>query len=268
MKYYASLFTAIAVLSIFSGCKDDDPGTGKINFYFEERVGDSALVVDSVKYTNTAGNEYMITEIQYFISNVKLCYQDGATYEIKDDNGIHYRDTDIPETKNWMISDEVPAGTLDSIVFTFGLDEETNVNGLFPNQPESNMFWPDALGGGYHYMKLNGKWIDVNSFLSPFHFHLGIGQTYDTLGNITGFVQNSFKVTVYMQVWSSYVPVITAGETTNLSLVMDIDSWFQTPNTWDFDQWGGMMMQNQDAMHAACENGFDVFTIKPLLELQ
>ncbi len=48
---------------------------------------------------------------------------------------------------------------------------------------------------------------------------------------------------------------------------MNIDSWFKTPHTWDFNNTGGMMMQNQDALKSACENGFDVFSIGPLFEL-
>ena len=29
---------------------------------------------------------------------------------------------------------------------------------MFVNPPEVNMMWPDVLGGGYHYLMLNGKW--------------------------------------------------------------------------------------------------------------
>ena len=254
---------AIFLLTLLTTCKEEEPEPGKINLVFTESVDGLPLVVDSVKYENEAGNEYMVTEVQYFISNLKLCYQDGQSYEIKDSQGIHYIDTDIPETKEWMITDDVPSGRIDSIVFTFGLDEETNKSGLFPNPPESNMFWPEELGGGYHYMKLNGKWMNVNAELNPFNFHLGIGQTYDTLGNVTGFVQNYFKVNVYLAVYSSFVMIIDPGQTLDIGIDMNIDSWFKTPHTWDFQTMGGMMMQNQAAQEMASENGFDVFAVGP-----
>lgn len=254
----------IAFFFLFSGCKDETPQTGKISITFEELVDYMPLVTDTPIYINEANNEYLITEIQYFISNVKLYYQDGSTHIISQDSGIHYRDTDLPDTKTWNISDDVPAGVIDSIVFTFGLDEETNKTGLFLNPPESNMFWPEQLGGGYHYMKMNGKWRNVNNEIQPFNFHLGIGQNYDTTGVVTGFVQNYFSVSVFLQVYSSFIISVLPGQATALALNMNIESWFKTPHTWDFNTMGGMMMQNQAALKAACENGYDVFTIGPM----
>jgi hypothetical protein len=263
MKKLIFFLISIVAFSLTEGCKEDDPETGKITLTFQELVDYLPLVTDTMKYTNEAGNEYLVTEVQYFISNIKLCFQDGSSYTIKQDDGIHYRDTDIPETKKWVIDDDIPVGVIDSIVFTFGLDEETNKTGLFPNPPESNMFWPEEIGGGYHYMKLNGKWMSVNAELTPFNFHLGIGQTYDTLGNVTGFVQNYFKVSVYLAVFSSFIMKIDPDQTTDIGLAMNIESWFETPHTWDFDNMGGMMMQNQEKLSMACENGFDVFSAGP-----
>ncbi len=124
------------------------------------------------------------------------------------------------------------------------------------------MFWPDILGGGYHYMMLNGKWIITNQEETPFNFHLGIGQIYtDTIthntSTITEYVQNYFTVTLP-------TPNLTihANRTSTLTLQMDISSWFKTPYVWDFNYWGGSVMQNQRAMNGIKENGFDVFSIK------
>ena len=263
MKILTSLLTVITLLSILVGCKEEDPKPGMLTVRFTETVDTANLVYDTVSYVNEAGNQYMITEVQYFISNLALYFEDGTKYEIKDSQGIHYVDSDIPETKYWVITDDIPSGYVDSVVFTFGLDEETNVSGLFPNPPESNMFWPDELGGGYHYMKMNGKWLNVNAEIIPFNFHLGIGQTYDTTGQVTGFVQNYFKVSVYLPVYSSFIIKVNPGETTHLRINMNVNSWFTTPQTWDFDQMPAMMMQNQEAMKTACENGFDVFSAGP-----
>lgn len=264
MKKLLFFIAATAILFFFNACKEEESSTGKISITFEELDDNYPLVTDSVKYVNAAGNEYLVTEVQYFISNLKLYYQDGSTHIILQDDGIHYRDSDIPETAKWIINDDVPEGVIDSITFTFGLDEETNKTGLFPNPPESNMFWPEEIGGGYHYMKLNGKWLDRNAMINPFNFHLGIGQTYDTTGAITGFVQNYFKVNIYLAVYSSFIIKVNPGQTTDLSLAMNIESWFETPHTWDFNNMHGMMMQNQEQLKMACENGYDVFSIGPL----
>jgi hypothetical protein len=263
MKKVFLFFTSLMILLLISNCKEDEPEKGKITFHFNEFVDYQPLVTDSMKYTNEAGNEYLITEVQYFISNLTIHYRGGDTYSVTQDDGIHYVDSDIPETHSWEILEDIPAGTIDSISFTFGLDEETNQSGLFTDPPESNMFWPDELGGGYHYMKLNGKWLNTNAMIEPFNFHLGIGQTYDTTGQVTGFVQNYFRVNCYLAIYSSFIAQVRANEMNHLGINMNIESWFKTPHTWDFNQWGGMIMQNQEAMKTACENGFDVFGIGP-----
>ena len=60
------------------------------------------------------------------------------------------------------------------------------------------MMWPDILGGGYHYMMINGKWKNENNVTDNFAFHLGIGQLYKSnvidVDSIYAFVQNYFYV--------------------------------------------------------------------------
>lgn len=121
------------------------------------------------------------------------------------------------------------------------------------------MFWPQYLGGGYHYLKLNGKWLDTNNFERPYNFHLGIGQVYDQqTGAITGFIQNYFQVDVP----ASSFEMLNEGEVT-INLVMHVDRWFNNPHTYDHNEWGGDIMQKQEAMKLGCENGHDVFGILP-----
>ena len=112
-------------------------------------------------------------------------------------------------------------------------------------------------------MKMNGKWTDINAQINMFNYHLGIGQTYDTTGLVTGFVQNYFKVSVYLPVYSSFIIEINPNDTTHLTINMNVNSWFTTPHTWNFNYMPAMMMQNQEAIKTACENGFDVFSVGP-----
>jgi hypothetical protein len=260
MKTGVALLITFIIVILFGSCHKEKTGPGKINLKFAEIVDGQPLKADTLMYMNEAGNNYLVTEVQYFISKPVIYYIDGTSYTIKDSQGIHYTDNDIAGSHNWNIPDDIPAGIVDSIVFIFGLDEETNKTGLFLNPPESNMFWPDALGGGYHYMKLNGKWLDTNNMLSPFNFHLGIGQTYDTTGQVTGFVQNYFKVVFNLTYYSYPYLEIKPDQPAEVVITMNIESWFKTPHTWDFNEMPGMMMMNQDAIRKACENGDDVFT--------
>lgn len=264
MRKIITLTITVVILTSLYSCKEKENGPGKISLSFNELANGELLQTDTLKYVNEAGNHYLVSEIQYFISKFTLYYDNGESYTVKDNMGIHYIDTDIPETSYWNVPDDIPSGYPDSIVFVFGLDETDNQSNIFPNPPESNMFWPEQLGGGYHYMKFNGKYMDNNGSLSPFNFHLGIGQIYDTTGQVTGFVQNYFKVSFPIIMMSSVRIEIKPNEQTDLMISMNVDSWFETPNTWDFNTMGTMIMQNQEAMHAACENGRDVFSISAL----
>lgn len=240
--------------------EDTDPKYGKITFKFTHKVDGQALLVDTFIYTNTAGNNYLINEIQYFISDVSLHNSNGSFYTIGKDNGIHYLDTDIPSTQTWANGEDIPAGNYQSISFTFGISEAKNQSNMYVNPPESNMFWPEYLGGGYHYMKMNGQWIDTLGSPRLFNFHLGIGQIYSgnviVIDSITGFVQNYFTVNIPS---SSFT--LEENQTKVIEIVMNIESWFDTPNVWDHNDIGTNIMQNQPAMQKAKENGADVFTL-------
>jgi len=261
-----TLFPVLLVMLILGSCHDPDnpdpsAGTGKISIQFLHHFNGEYVVFDTLRYINESGNQMMFSEIQYFISDVTLHYHDGSSYLINKWKDIHYVDSDIPSTQTWEVFDSIPAGNVDSISFTFGINEEKNQSFIFVNPPESLMFWPDILGGGYHYMKLNGKWMNLQQQLSPFNFHLGIGQIYDNENNITGFIQNSFRTGAELPVYSSYALVIQPNQTSGIALVMNVESWFKTPHTWDFNTWGGDIMQNQAAMNVACENGKDLFAL-------
>jgi hypothetical protein len=181
---------------------------------------------------------------------------DGSSISLTNWEDIHYVDTDIDKTQKYTFKDEVAIGIYDKLSFTFGIVGEKNNSLMFVNPPESFMFWPENLGGGYHYMKLNGKWINEIEQVSPYNFHLGIGQIYYSYpDSITGFIQNYF--TINMQDTSFE---IKENETCNLEIVMNVENWFRSPNTYNHNQWGGDIMQKQEAMQLAVENGNDVFT--------
>ena len=257
-----NIFIYPLLLALLVACTDKDPDpvpapeTGKITIRFHHYCDGLPIDFDIRKYVNAAGNEYMVNEIQYFISDVTL-HRPDADYIIDAWKDIYYVDTDIATTHEWKVFDEIPAGDYTGISFTFGINEEKNQSLMFTDHPESLMFWPQYLGGGYHYMKLNGKWLDTNQFERPYDFHLGIGQMYDQQsGEVIGFIQNYFEV----EVPGSSLR-INVGEETLIDLVMHVDRWFKNPHTYDHNYWGGDIMQKQDAMKVGCENGWDVFGV-------
>lgn len=254
------LFLLAMPVLIYSCHKDEEggqePSYGYIAMEFLHYADGSPLVTDTMMYVNEAGNPYLVNEIQYFISDLTLHRAGGGRVLIDDWKDMHYVDTDLPGTHGWDIPDKLPVGAYEKISFTFGIREEKNSSLMFVNPPESYMFWPEYLGGGYHYMKLNGKWLDKDGRISPFDFHLGIGQIYDTAGNITGFIHNAFEIS-----FPGAAFTLAENETQHIQLTMNVENWFRNPNTYDHDEWGGDIMQKQEAMLLGCENGHDVFSV-------
>lgn len=233
---------------------------GSLVLYFSHQVDNNPIDFDTIIYINEAGNEYMVNEIQYFISDVTL-YKNGDKKVINEWEDIHYVDSDIPETQEWNILDKIEIGEYDSIAFTFGINEEKNQSFMYVNPPERDMFWPEFLGGGYHYLKLNGKWKNLEGVIYPFDFHLGIGQIYSggitSIDSIEAFTQNYFTVSLPN---SSFQ--VTENDTKEINLIMHVENWFKSPHTYDHNIWGSYIMQNQEAMQTAKENGKNVFSIQ------
>jgi hypothetical protein len=247
------------VLTISCSTNEEDSINGKLKFEINHIVNGEPLKTDQMIYTNAAGNQYEISEIQWFISDVSLIDSENNSRLLSQSDWIHYIDTDLPETHIWTIMEDVNPGKYKAVKFIFGIKGEKNVPMMFTDPPESNMIWSYHMGGdegGYHYMKLNGFWIDDNTERSPFNFHIGVGQIYDDNLNITGYVQNWIEVRLPL---SSFT--MPEGGTITATLNMNIENWFRNPHIYDHNVYGGSIMNNQEALDQISENGHDVFTV-------
>jgi len=274
LKTIIPLLIAVSML-IFMGCPNPDPPvkpSGKISFKFEHFVNDDTARFDKLIYTNDAGNEWELSLVQWFLSDVTLHKKDGDSLVLTKWTFYHYIDTDIPSTLTWDVVDNIDTGEYESISFIFGFKGERNKPYMFVNPPESQMFWPYYLGGdsgGYHYMKLNGFWKNPSNIRTGFDLHLGVGQKQDINGNRIKvkigddssfvFVQNWFRVKIDNTNFT-----IQEGKTKELTVRMNIESWFKTPNIYDHNKFGPNVMENQKALTEIKENGFDVFTVSSI----
>ena len=232
-------------------CSACSKPTGHITLNFSFVVDNDSLRLDTCMYQNAAGNLYEVNDVQYFISKVMLVDDAGNTFDIIDNQGIHYVDIRIPGTLRWNISDEIPVNHYTRIAFLFGLEGAQNTTGYFPNPPENNMSWPDMIGGGYHYMKINGRWIDKAGVRQPFNLHTG------KIANNTGFADNTFTVTLPLEQFT-----VSKNSNSKLTLQMNVNAWFTNPYLFDFNIFGGSIMQNREAQEVLRANGGDVFSVK------
>jgi len=255
-------------LLIFPSCRESgitEEGPPKLTalvVHFENKVDSLPLALDTLMYRNSSGDIYKVTDLQYFISDITIHRNDGLNYTALNDDGIHYVDARIPASLYWTINTSVPDGAFDSISFTFGINAVKNHSNRFLNPPERDMSWPDILGGGYHYMKMNLLWEKTGmTQTSPFNFHIGIGQIYKgnviNTDSILEYVQNYFYVILPASAFS-----IEKGQTKNMVITMNVNKWFTGNNEFDFADYMNMMMQDQTALNNACLNGRHAFAVR------
>ena len=251
------LFVLLSLM--LASCTKSD-NYGDVTIAVDYLINDNTLITDSLCYSNEFGNEFLITEIQWFISRIEVQDENGDWIHLEQNekeiavshtsDGVFYLDTSIPDSHVIELA-PIPTGKYKTFRFVFGLNEEDNHSGLFSNPPEADMFWPDVLGGGYHYMKLNGKYLNSDGRLAPLATHLGIGPNEE----LTEFYQNYFIVEIPIDF------SVDANANNHICLTMIVDNWFRNPNMIDFNEYGSSIMQNQTAQQLIRCNGIDVFSI-------
>lgn len=241
------ILSLLVVIGLLSACtkKSDDvnpqPAQESISFQMAHFVGSQELQTNTIKYTNAIGNVYSVETLKYFISDIVLNTPEGGMILIDE---AHYVDIFDPTTLVFAPEVTIPTGEYTSITFIFGLDEEKNVPGEFPNPPENNMEWPPALGTGYHYMKLEGK-FDSADIVKNYQCHTG--PTNNNQNYITVTLPNS--------------GFVATGSGTTITLAMDINNWWVSPNTLDLNNMS-MVMGNQPMQVQLHDNGREnVFSV-------
>ncbi|MCQ2959379.1 MAG: hypothetical protein MJ198_04220 [Bacteroidales bacterium] len=229
---------------------------------FEYYCNGQPLQTNKYFYVNSLGTSYQINDLQFFISNVAVCINGAWTQksvQFKDFDGItkqycepYYFDAEDTLKQNY-ISFEVKKRKLkiDSIRFTFGIPKNLNIPYSLTDSELARMYWPEALGGGYHYMKLNIKFIDNQELVSLFNCHLGRGVVGDN------FVDNDFTVTLPVEHTDFNKP----NNDFHVKIRMNIDKWFSATNTIDFNLYTKGIMGNQEAMGRIIENGKNAFSV-------
>jgi hypothetical protein len=205
-------------------------------------VAGSELVLETMTYVNAAGNSYRVSELRYYVSNLEFVRADGSTHAA---GGVHLRDAEVPGSRVWQ-ANGVPEGHYTALRFRFGLDATRNVpNGLPATVENLRMVWPELLGGGYHYMLLDGLYTDSSLNPASWMAHLGrlVSMTQPTP------VDPSFTVEL------PAVIHLTRDSHVDVQVLVDVNQWFAASEIYDFEVYGAFMMDNPVALTALHDNG-------------
>ena len=231
---------------VIDAAPDAPPAAASVTLALTHLVAGAPVAIGTTTpYTNTAGNAFGVTVVRYFISDVTLTYADQQERRIA---GVHYVDHDLPATLAWHLADDLPTGPLASVAFTMGLAPANNVTGAFTAPPESLMEWPVMMGGGYHYLKFESRYVDRSA--APFNFKVHAGPLQGT--------DYSFPVVLD----ATGHTVGAAGAT--LPVQMNLERWF---GAWDLNDYFNAahpgIMGDAAAQAALRANGAAVFTLGP-----
>lgn len=185
----------LALLSILflTGYKTGTEPNAGLLVKIDNVAGDQDLKLETGLYTNAAGEQFSVSELQYFISNIELRKKGGGYYALPQDSSYFLIQENKPSTQ--VLNLKVPAGEYDHIRFILGVDSVRNTMDisrrtgvLDPGSSMDNgMYW--GWNSGYIFFKMEG-----NSEAAPadpigrhkFRYHIGGFGGYDapTLNNI------------------------------------------------------------------------------------
>lgn len=232
----------LALVIGFASCSKDDETTpakdNTLSLELSFKAGADAVLFDTILYTNAAGNVYSVSRLEFYVSNIHLQKPDSSWVDISD-----YSYVDARETATLTITNKIPlTGQFIGMKLQVGLDSVHNITNALPATNENiNMAWPDMMGGGYHFMKFEGKYQD-GANTPGFAMHLGRNETL-----VNCMISHSFT--------------LTEGNN-KLDLVMDINEWFDHPQVYDFNVDGNYSMGVMPAMMKLSQNGVDIFTLQ------
>lgn len=219
---------ALSSVIIMTSCKKEKTALGNNNelatlsVEFDNIVGGQNLQLNTGSYENSKGETFSVSNLQYFISNIKVTNTDGEVYTVPQDSSYFLiKESDV-NTRFAKVS--VPVGDYSKVEFTVGVDslrstmdisERTGV--LDPSgSMEDGMYW--SWNSGYIFFKLEG--ISPEAPVDPsgqhkFRYHIGGFGGYDapTINNIK---------TISIDLNTGGIAKVRTGREANVHLMADI----------------------------------------------
>ncbi len=244
----------LLVFSLLFSCNSDDEKVKDvtINLNFSHVWdGESVSNTDfnTIKFTNANGEALSIERLRYLISDVTLKTSNGASIVIDAYNLV---DVTNSTNLNFTPSVTIPEATYSSLSFTFGFKNEKNIDAAYQDLNSVSFGVPAMLGGGYHYMQMDGKFINSLDQEQGYNYHAI--RAADNPGANPTFPQDTFFEV-------DFGSVTISGDTT-FNIEMNIAEWFKTPHTWDLNILNQALMPNSTAQIMMHDNGQSVFSLK------
>lgn len=244
----------LASIFLYACSNDDDDAkqadaTASVTLNFTHHWNDNEVTgndFNTIQYENENGEQMSIERLRYLVSNITFESSSGETIRI---DGYNLVDLTNNTDLIYLLPDSIQVGNY-NVSFTFGFDNEDNKNGAYPDL--NSVLWnvPEMLGGGYHYMQLEGKFIDDTDAQTGYQYHAI--RAVDMSGEELKFEDTFFTVDL---------GAIEIRDNTGIEIKMDIAEWFKNPIKWNLNELHSMMMPNFEAQKMISHNGNNAFKL-------
>lgn len=268
MKFLStSLLSLLLVLAMLvTSCDDKNdpeptPGeSGNLTIEFDNIVGEKNLVLNGTTYVNSSGEDFVITKLAYYISNIKLIRADGSSHVIPQDSS-YFLIKEANKESQFVRLKNIPFGDYKSVEFMVGVDSLRNtmpiekLTGVLDpggSMAEDGMYW--AWNSGFIFLKLEGSSSKATSANGKFYYHIGLygGYNIPTVNN-TRVVKVNF---------GDLTASVSSTVSPEVHLLVDIMKVFDGPATkLSIAQYNSVMTQQPLVAQSIANNYATMFSL-------
>jgi hypothetical protein len=220
---------------------------------FDNIVGDRTFSINNTGslYTNSSGEKFSISMLQYFISNVQLATADGKSYIVNPDSSYFLISGSDKATRFARI--RVPEGDYTKLTFTLGVDSLRSTMGIDKrtgvldpaaggSHDGGGMYW--GWNSGYIFFKFEGNSPVISDNVNgdptgkkQFKYHIGGfgGYSAPTINNIK-------RITVDLN--TAGIAKVRKDRQSNVHLFVDVSKVFNGKNSFKIAEHPNVMFSD------------------------
>jgi hypothetical protein len=253
------LFGAMTFLMASCSKKDDvapdfqEGNLAPFSVEFDNIVGERTFAINNAGalYTNSAGEKFSISMLQYFISNIKVATAEGKTYSVNPDSSYFLIKGADKATRFAKVS--VPEGDYTQLTFTLGVDSLRSTMGVDKRtgvldpatgggHDGGGMYW--GWNSGYIFFKFEGSSSVISDDVKgdptgkkQFRYHIGGfgGYSAPTINNIK---------TITIDLTTAGIARVRKDRQSNVHLFVDVMKVFNGKNSFKIAEHPNVMFSD------------------------
>ncbi|WP_373551687.1 MbnP family protein [Haliscomenobacter sp.] len=236
--YFKNILAALVVLATmvlsFSCDKNEEAefgpdDKGSLILEFDNVVGSQNLQLNGPQtYTNANGDQFNVTLLNYYISNIKLKKSDGTVYTVPQDNSYFLVQESNVASREIKLSN-IPVGDYAEVTFMVGVDSVRNTMDLSKrtgildpaaHSGDDNMYW--SWNSGYIFFKMEGLSPQATADAAgnkKFRYHIG------GFGGLNSKTINNIKTVT--RTFGGEVATVRSSITPQVHIIVDILKAFE-----------------------------------------